>query len=566
MSDVWTWLAAAAPVLVLFALVASGKVAARTSSVLVALLAVVLALTVFAAPPPVLGTALGKGLWLGAWILYVVFPAMLLYRLAERAGLARIGGLFEHLFPNQSENLLVLAWLLPSFVQGVAGFGTPIAVAAPLLVASGWSKERAVAYSLVGYHWSVTFGSMGSSYYMAALTAHLPPAAQTAFAHHASLLLGVNCLVAGALVLLADGGLKGLRAGTPLLLGAGVPMGLTLYGVTAVVPAVGSVSAGAVGFVCAFALAAVRGRRATSTGSRVPVAAGAGLRGGPDHPQGYDAQGGPGAEGRADPPDASAAPTQVPQSQAPLSRRRALWLVSPYLYLIVVALAVLLVPQSRAWADRHLVLAPSFPATTTGRGWHTPAASGYTPLHLLTHPGTYLLLACLLGYVTYRLSGLWQTRPAGELFRAWFGSVKSSAVSILSLACVTTVMIQAGMVTRLARGVEAATGSLYPLFAALVGAVGSFLTGSTTSSNALFSSLQAEVADLLDVAQPVLLAAQTAGANVGNSLAPVVLLIGIGAVGGGVRMDRVLRTVLLPAVVLLATVTALTMLLVIWHG
>ncbi|HEX6515695.1 MAG TPA: L-lactate permease [Nocardioidaceae bacterium] len=557
MADFWTWLAAAAPVLVLFVLVASGKVAARTSSVLVALLAVLLAVTVFQAPGQVLGVALGKGLWLGAWILYVVFPAMLLYRLAERAGLARIGGLFEHLFPNQSENLLVLAWLLPSFVQGVAGFGTPIAVAAPLLVASGWSKERAVAYSLVGYHWSVTFGSMGSSYYMAALTAHLPAAAQTVFAHDASLLLAVNCLVAGALVLLADGGLKGMRAGTPLLLGAGIPMGLTLYAVTSVVPAVGSVSAGAVGFVCAFALARLRGRRASVEESRVPAAATAratypgsgGAEGGGAASEGYGGQGGDSA----------------PAGQV-LSRRRALWLVSPYLYLIAVALAVLLVPQSRAWAATHLVLAPSFPATTTGRGWHTAAEAAYTPLHLLTHPGTYLLLACLLGYVTYRLTGLWQPRPAGELVKAWFASVKSSAVSILSLACVTTVMIQAGMVTRLARGVESATGWLYPLFAAAVGGVGSFLTGSTTSSNALFSSLQAEVADLLGVAQPVLLAAQTAGANVGNSLAPVVLLIGIGAVGGGVRMDRVLRKVLLPAAVLLATVTGLTMLLVTWHG
>jgi lactate permease len=535
------WLAAAAPVLLLLVLVTTGVLRTRTACLVVAALTGVIACTVFGAGWSVLAVALGKGLWLGAWILYVVFPAMLLYRLAERAGFDRIGGLFEHLFPNRSENLLVLAWLLPSFVQGVAGFGTPIAVAAPLLLASGWSRARAVAYPLIGYSWSVTFGSMGSSFYMAALTAHLPPPATADFAGHASLMLGVNAVLGGGLVLLLDGGLRGLKEGLVLLLSAGVPMALTLYAVTSVVPAIGTVSAGAAGFAVALTMAWFTRRRRVGAALPQPALAGESREAGP--------LSGPATGEEPRPPDET-------------ENARPGWLVSPYLYLLGIALAVLLVPASRDWVDSHLVLALDFPGTTTSLGSHAPAVEDYTPLRLLSHPGTYLLLACGLGYLTYRAVGLWHRRPARELARAWFDSVQSSAVSILSLACVTTVLIEAGMVSVLARGAVTATGSAYPALSALIGGLGSFLTGSTTSSNALFSALQAQSADLLHLPQPVLLAAQTAGANVGNSVAPVIVLIGIGAVGGGVRTPEVVKTVLLGSSVLLAAVTAMTLLLV----
>lgn len=547
------WLAAVAPVLALFVLVTSGRVKTRTASVIVAAITALLAFAVFGAGATVLGVALGKGLWLGAWILYVVFPAMLLYRIAERGGLDRIGELFQHLFPNRSENLLVLAWLLPSFVQGVAGFGTPIAVAAPLLAASGWRRDKAVAYPLIGYHWSVTFGSMGSSFYMAELTAHLSPSAGAEFAHHTALLLGVNCLVAGALVLFFDGRGRGLRDGWRLLLVAGIPMAATLYGVTSVVPAVGSVAAGAVGFACALALSAVtRLRRHT-----VVVRASSAVQ-----PNRAAVDGSP-AEELTSVGAARTVATLKHDEGDPASRRRAAWLVSPYLYLLGTALLVLLVPPSRTWAESHLVWGPSFPATTTAMGAHAPAVSGYTPLKLLTHPGTYLLLACLLGYLTYRAVGLWRRRPAVELARAWFSSVQSTSVSIVALACATTMMIDSGMISMLARGAVAATGSAYPALSAAIGGLGSFLTGSTTSSNALLASLQAEVAELLHVPETLLLAAQTAGANVGNSVAPVVVLIGISAVGGRFSTQEVLRTVLLAAAVLMAVVTGLTILLIV---
>lgn len=97
----------------------------------------------------------------------------------------------------------------------------------------------------------------------------------------------------------------------------------------------------------------------------------------------------------------------------------------------------------------------------------------------------------------------------------------------------------------------------------LVGAVGSFLTGSTTSSNALFAVLQHDVAGLLDIPAAVLLAGQTVGGNVGNALAPVVIVIGLAAIQRTEDTSKVLRMALPPALVLLTIPTVLVPILAI---
>ena len=93
----------------------------------------------------------------------------------------------------------------------------------------------------------------------------------------------------------------------------------------------------------------------------------------------------------------------------------------------------------------------------------------------------------------------------------------------------------------------------------------SFITGSTTSSNALFSALQRDVALLIGDRPADLLAGQLAGGNIGNSLAPVVILLGLSAVGAARSAGVVLRMTLLPAGVLLASAVLTTWTLVAIH-
>ncbi|MDQ1664768.1 MAG: lactate permease, partial [Actinomycetota bacterium] len=171
--DALTWTIAVSPVVLLLALVLWGRLSTPVNAVVTVVVACAVATVAFGAGPAVLAVGLGKGAWVGVWILFVIWPALLMHNLASRIGMRELGESLENVLPRKTENVLLLAWVLPSFLQGVSGFGTPVAVCAPLLLAIGVDATRAVALPLIGYHWAVGFGSMGSSFYMGALTAHL---------------------------------------------------------------------------------------------------------------------------------------------------------------------------------------------------------------------------------------------------------------------------------------------------------------------------------------------------------------------------------------------------------
>ena len=520
-----TWVAAALPVVLLFALVVSGRLKTPHAAGVVAVVTAIAGVVVFGAGPGVLAVGVGKGAWLASWILLVVWPALLLYRVAASAGMERIGRTLERLLPTQTLTVLALAWVLPSFIQGVAGFGTPIAVAAPLLVGLGYPVKKALLLTLVGYHWSVTFGSMGSSFYMAALTTGMVGEEQQLLALRAGILLGANCVVAGGLVVLLDGGWAALRrAWVPVLLVGGAMAG-TLIGVGQVVPALASLAAGTAGFLALLGVAVVGRRRATAAAALDPAT--------------------------AESPDVDI--EEVPAN--------GFGLLAPYLYLLATALPILAIPATREIARSLLVVAPDFPATTTGEGWTNDAVVDYTPLAVGAHPGFYLVLACLLGYLTYRRLGLLDAGSWRPVVSGWARSLPKASAPVLLLAIVATLLTDTGMVQILAGGVVEVAGAAYPVAAATIGAVGSFATGSTTTSNALFAGFQQQVAQLLGSDPTILVAAQTAGGNVGNAMAPVVILVGLSALDDADELSATLRATIPPIVVLLGVVTAGTLLM-----
>ena len=547
--DLWSWLLAVLPILLLVVLVLRSRWATATKAMATTAVAIAIGALAFGAGPSVLAVGVGKGVWTGVWILYVIWPALLLYHVAARAGLDRMGGVFANVLPREVENILLVAWVFPSFIQGVAGFGTPIAVAAPLLLAMGVRPVLAVALPLIGYHWSVTFGSMGSSFYMGALTAGLDANGQAMFAREAALILGVNMLVSGALVCLVHGGRQSLRQGLRMLAVTGTAMFLALTLAVRVEPAVGSLAAGAAGLASVFVLRA-RSARApvvTQAGSRQRMAVGVGTRL-------------PAVRGGSD-DHLEAAPGDE-QVRPPLPPARPLVVLLPYAYLLVLVLAVFLPPASRSFVKANLLVGPSFPATETSLGVVNGAVSTYTPIALLGHPGTYILLSAVFGYVTYVRARTWPAGGLGPTVRTWMSQATRSSLSVIALAILATVMVDTGMVRTIAEGAAVVTGSVFPGVAPIIGGIGSFTTGSTTTSNALFSALQRDVAHLIAVDPAHLLAAQTSGGNIGNSLAPVVMLIGVTAVGAEDQMDAVFRRVVRPAIVLMVVAVALTFLLI----
>ncbi|WP_406829446.1 L-lactate permease [Pedococcus sp. KACC 23699] len=531
-----TWALAVSPVVLLLALVLWGRFTTIINASVTVAYSVLVATLSFGAGGLTVAVGLGKGAWVGLWILYVIWPALLMHHLASHVGMTALGRALSTMLPRRTENVLLLAWVLPSFIQGVSGFGTPIAVAAPLLVALGIGKARAVALPLIGYHWAVGFGSMGSSFYMGALTAHLDTPGRAAYAASAAVLLGVNCVLSGVLVALMDGGLAGLRDGWRLLATAGPVMALVQAGAARLEPGIGALCAGASGVAVVFVLRRFSRREAAAQAAHSVGEATAGVTA-----------------------DATAGGT------AEDTRVRARAAAVPYALLGIVALAVFLPPALRSWAKGHLLIGPSFPRTSTHQGTVNDAVAVYNPIAVVGHPGTFLLIACAGSVAIWASRGIWTRGAWGPVWRGALKQAWKSSPSVVLLASVAGVLVDSGMVRTVAQGAAVATGSAYPAIAPVVGALGSFITGSTTSSNALFSSLQADVAHLIGDPPADLLAGQLAGGNIGNSLAPVVILLGLSAVGAARRTGEVLRMTLAPAAVLLASAVAGTCLLVSVH-
>lgn len=207
----------------------------------------------------------------------------------------------------------------------------------------------------------------------------------------------------------------------------------------------------------------------------------------------------------------------------------------------------------------NLLLGPSFPATETTQGFTNTAVDLYTPIALLGHPGSYVLAAALVGYVTYRLAGRIRRNDLGGTLREWIAQGNRSSMSVLLLAVLATVLVDTGMIRTVAAGAATVTGTAFPALSPLVGALGAFMTGSTTNSNALFAAFQRDVAVLIEVSPVVLVAAQTVGSNIGNSLAPVIILVGASSLGKDDVTGGVFRAVVPHAVVLAIVVVALVL-------
>lgn len=513
------WLLAILPIALLLALVLWGRLSTWLNAAITLTAAVAIALAAFDAPAVTVGVGLLKGSWVGVWILYVVVPALLMHHAATRMGMTALGQSLAKRRGPETETVLLLAWVLPSFLQGVSGFGTPVAVCAPLVAALGVHPVRSVALVLIGYQWSVGFGSMGSSFYMGALTARLNETETHTFAVAGALLLGINALVSGLLVCIMHRGLRGVRGGLPALLTAGPAMVVGQAVAVRFEPGIGALVGGSSGVLAFLVLTWVRKRRALSSDDSLPVLERSGA-----------------------------------QSTVRLVDGRASDAVVPYIVLAVTALSVFVPPTVRAFVRENLLLGPSFPPTSTGAGDLNEGVTTYNPIALLGHPGSILLVATGVSLIVWAVRGrLALSLPKNVVIAASKQSLKTGPPVIL-LAAIAGLLVDSGMVRTIAEGASMMAGAAYPLIAPAVGALGSFITGSTTNSNALFSALQAEVASLLDISPAYLLAGQLAGGNVGNALAPVVILLGLSAVGATREVGGVLRATF-PAAIVLLTLT-----------
>jgi len=481
------------PILLILILMVGFRWGAARAGAVGYLSAFLIAFFAFGAGPKLMAYTHARAFFLSLDVLLIIWAAFLLYLVADEAGAIRmIGQALPHLTTDKGMQALLIGWVFATFLQGVGGFGVPVAVVAPILVGLGFTPLAAVIIPSLGHGWAVTFGSLGSSF-QALLSSTGQP--ESLLAPPSAFFLGISALVAGLMVShAADGWPTVRRLLVPVLL-LGFVMGLTQY----IVATVGlwnlaAFAAGVAGLAVAFPIAR-RYRLMSSLGST--------------------------------------------ENNTKLDLRQLLIALSGYIVLIVVIMIIQFTPPLQDLLGR-VVLQLEFPEVSTSLGYITPAGAS-RKIVLLRHTGTVLVYVSFMAYLLYRAAKLYKPGAEGRILNGTVRRVMSSSVSIISMVSMAVIMENSGMTDTLARGLAEGVGRLFPVVSPWIGALGAFMTGSNTNSNVVFGALQLRTAELLRYSVAIILAAQTAGAALASVIAPTKVVVGASTAGMAGREGEVMR-------------------------
>ena len=465
-------LAAAPLVIVLFTMGALGWSAASAGAAGLAS-ALMISFFAFGIGPPSIPSefsALGilaETLHATATILWIILPALLLYEYQQHSGgLERIRLALVQVTGTRRIQVLLIAWFFALFMEGAAGFGAPVAVAAPLLVGIGLSPARAVMLSLIGHAAGVPFGAVGTPTLTQVEIGGLPSLDLASTIAAFNFLLGFGLVF--AVSRFADN----------------APMTWKDVRWTA--------TAGAC-FLLPYVAVAI------FTGPELPTLLGAfvGLL-------------------------AFVLLLRARAGAMPINWRELLPDVAPYVLLILLILVSRVVPPIREGL-KEMVWSWDILEHFSG---------SFAPFF---HPGSLLFISIGVAAIVTRKRLLLVPAFAAALLR--LGPV---ALALLLMLALARVMVHSGMVGELAKS-AAHSGAGWPLLAAFVGAVGTFVSGSATASNILFTQFQISTAEVLRLPPVLMAAAQGAGAAIGNVIAPHNIIAGCATVGLSGGEGRLLR-------------------------
>ena len=485
------FLLASLPIIVILALMIRLRWGASRAGAAGYLIALVIAIGAFGSGAELLAVAHGKALLLTIDVLFIIWMAFLLFRVADEAGAIKtIGQALPHLTADKGMQALIIGWAFASFLQGVGGFGVPVAVIAPLMVGLGFTPLSAVVIPSVGHSWAVTFGSLGSSFNAMMAATGLP---QDYLGAPAAIFLGIAGIGVGLMVTHAAGGWAALKRLLWPALILGVVMGIAQYlGVRAGLWNVGAFLGGLAGLLVGFPLA----RRFR----------------GEQHENGD------------------------------LDSKNLGIALSGYAVLVAITLGVQLIPDIRSFLGQ-VVFTLDFSTVSTATGFITPAEAG-RKIPVFRHAGAILLYASMIAFLIYKRAGWYKPGAAGQIVTGTIKKVMSSSVGIASMVAMAVVMQHAGMTETLARGLAEGVGALFPAISPWIGALGAFMTGSNTNSNVVFAALQFRTAELLGYSAAIILAAQTSGGALGSVIAPTKIVVGASTGGMAGREGEVLRKML----------------------
>ncbi|MFQ2589314.1 L-lactate permease [Aeromonas caviae] len=536
MTDTLLALVAFSPILVAAVLLVGLNWPAKRAMPVAFLLTVFIALWGWQMSPTRVFASTLQGLVITVTVLWIVFGAILMLNTLKHTGaITAIRGGFTNISPDRRIQAIIIAWCFGAFIEGASGFGTPAAIAAPLLVAIGFPALAAVLLGMMIQSTPVSFGAVGTP-----------------------ILVGINK------------GLDNQAIGQTLSAG-GSSWDIYLQQVTTNVALIHATVGTLMPVLMVMMLTRFFGRNRSWTEglSILPFAIFAGLAFtvpyaltgmllGPEFPSLIG-----GLVGLALVVTAARAGFLVPKNSwdfAPENEWPAEWLGSLKLdlkeaagrpmslmlaWLPYVALALLLVASRVSPEFKASLLSVSL--VFTDLLGETGVSASIEPLYL---PGGLLVLCALLATLIQARALAPLGRAVSESSRTLIGAgfvliftvpmvriFINSGVNGADLASmpVTTANFAAGLV-----------GEFFPALSATIGALGAFIAGSNTVSNMMFSQFQFEVAQTLGVSTAAMLALQAVGAAAGNMIAIHNVVAASATVGLLGREGATLRKTALP--------------------
>ncbi|HEV2493868.1 MAG TPA: L-lactate permease [Terriglobia bacterium] len=521
-SIAWSAVVASLPMVVLLTLMGFLRKSGFISAAWGLLAAGLLALIVWRMPGPLVLLSSAFGFVYGLWpIMWIVFAALWLYNLSIATGKFELLRLWiaEHASGDPRIQVILVAFCFGALLEGTAGFGAPVAIAAYLLLGLGFSAREAATVCLIANTAPVAFGGLGIPIVALAGVTGLSLAKLSAMAGRQVPFLA---LVLPAYLVWVVAKRKGLSEVWPAALVAGASFALTQFAVS-----------NFWGPYAADILAALVSIAAVSLLLRAwkPRAASVVMHG---RAQRLD---------RESPIPQRLSTTQAVEAWAPWVLLSAIMVAWSYFKLLGKGQMALAVP--------HLHNAVFI--TLYGRRY--AAVYVFQPLAA----GTAALTATFLTALVFR------ARPAAVL-RAGVTTLKQLRLPSLTVALIVALAYlynYSGMAYTLGAAL-ARLGWLFPFVSGFLGWTACFLSGSDTASNLLFGNLQVAAAHQLGL-NPVLLAAtNSSGAVTGKMISPQNIAVGVTTVGLVGQEGSVLRSTVWHSVLLASALSVLAFLQAYW--
>ncbi|MCF0106684.1 MAG: L-lactate permease [Holdemanella sp.] len=429
-----------------------------------------------------------EGCLMALWpIVLVIVAAIFTYNLTVRTGgMETIKAMMTSVTSDKRLLVLILAWCFGGFMEGMAGFGTAIAIPAGMLVALGFEPLFACLVCLIANGVPTPFGSIGIP---TVTLANLLGLENTVLSSITTLQLAPFILLCPILiVMVTGGGIKGLKGVTGITLASGISFVIPQF---IVGKFVGAELAVVVGSVCSLLVTILLSMKK-----------------------------------KPDP----AYQIEITGKQK-LDFNTCLKAWSPF-----ICIFVFLLLTSKLVAPINTFLAQFASQIVVYQG----ANPGTITFSWINTPGVWIFISALIGGLIQKAS----FQDFKEVFIATLKQLKPTVITMMSVLGCAKVMGYSGMIASIASFVVAITGPFYPIVAPWIGALGAFVTGSGTSSGVFFGAVQNSAAQSLGSNPYWMVALNSLGVAAGKMLSPQSIAIALSAVGGQGQDSKLLTKIL----------------------